>query len=370
MRYLFFLIIGWTAISTLSAQNFITPSLVTALTPELNETSGLINLDGDIWTHNDNGGDTEIYRIDLSDGSINRTVTVHDANNVDWEDIACDENYVYIGDFGNNDGSRTNLRIYRISRAEIAAGNDVDAEKIHFAYSDQTNFEPNYHNTNFDCEALVCFEDKLYLFTKNWIDNHTNLYELPKIPGTYIADYKGTFNVDCLITGAEIIPSLNTLLLSGYNDSGGTYTWIFNDYPSDYFFDGGNTRLIWTFLTQVEGICYIGNRYAYASSEKLPGILDPSLFSVNLSDYMTGFISEKKIEPLTYAEGEFLNISFSDQFQADGILQIMNIQGQVINQLNVKTTPLSIRLKFQPGVYLIYYNSATKDLLRKVVVNH
>ncbi len=141
----------------LKSQNFITPSVVTTLSSTLNETSGLVNLNGEIWTHNDNGGETELYLINLNDGSIIRTVIVHEANNVDWEDIAADETYIYIGDFGNNDGSRTNLKIYRISRSDMASSNDVDAEKIHFSYSDQSSFEPNYHYTNFDCEALTLF---------------------------------------------------------------------------------------------------------------------------------------------------------------------------------------------------------------------
>ena len=152
---LHFLIINFGFIISVCSQNFITPTVITTLSSELNETSGLINLNGEIWTHTDNGGKTELYLIDISDGSIVRTVDIKDANNVDWEDITFDETYVYIGDFGNNDGSRTNLKVYRIKRQELASSNEVEAKKIEFSYSDQTSFEPSYHNTNLDCEAMI-----------------------------------------------------------------------------------------------------------------------------------------------------------------------------------------------------------------------
>jgi hypothetical protein len=351
------------------SQNFITPSVVTTLITELNETSGLVNLNGEIWTHNDNGGLPELYQINLTDGSILRTVNILDANNKDWEDIACDETYVYIGDFGNNDGSRTNLRIYRVSRSDIVSSNEVNAEKIQFSYSDQTSFEPSYHNTNFDCEALISFQDKLYLFTKNWIDNKTKVYELSKNPGTHIAQYLATFDVNCLITGAEIIPSINTLLLSGYNQSGGTYTWIFNNFSGANFFGGNNTKLIWTMLTQVEGICYVGSNQAYASSEKYAGTLDATLYSLDLSGYMTQVDVAVNQQIQIFVDHSNIVIVAKEGQNLTGTLQILTLDGQVVAHQKIRNESVTkIPFNLSAGTYLARYQEGTFLFTRKLII--
>jgi hypothetical protein len=354
---------------SIKSQNFITPSVITTLPAELNETSGLVNLDGEIWTHTDNGGETELYQINLTNGNIIRTVEVHDANNVDWEDIACDDSYVYIGDFGNNDGSRTNLKVYRISRADIASSNDVDAEKIHFSYSDQMNFEPNYHATNFDCEAMTCFQDKLYLFTKNWIDNQTNVYELSNEPGTYVAEFLSSFNTNCLITGAEMIPALNTLLLIGYNESGGSYTWVFSNISGSDFFEGSNSKLIWTMLTQVEGICYAGNNNAYASSEKFAGELDPTLFSLDLADYMSQIDVTVHQQIQIFIDHTNIVVVAESGKTLSGNLQILTLNGRVLINQKIKNKSVTkIPINPSAGIYLARYQEGTFLFTRKLII--
>jgi hypothetical protein len=351
------------------SQNFITPTIVTTLASDLNETSGLINLDGEIWTHTDNGGETELYQINLINGNIIRTVKIHNANNVDWEDIACDETYVYIGDFGNNDGSRTNLRVYRVNRADIASSNDVDAEKIHFSYSDQTSFEPNYHYTNFDCEALTCYQDKLYLFTKNWIDNQTKVYELSNEPGTYTAEYLASFEVNCLITGAEMVPALNTLLLIGYNESGGSYTWLFSNFSGADFFGGSNTKLIWTMLTQVEGICYAGNSEAYACSEKFAGVLDPTLYTLDLSGYMTQIDISANPQIQIFTDHSNIVIVAENGKTLKGNLQILTLDGMVLSNQKIENESVTkIPINHSAGIYLARYQEGTFLFTRKLII--
>ncbi|MEZ5196754.1 MAG: hypothetical protein R2764_10220 [Bacteroidales bacterium] len=136
------------------AQTYVTPQVITTLSELINETSGLANLNGELWTHNDSGDESVIYQLDPANGNILRIVEIMNTANEDWEDITYDENYLYIGDIGNNDGDRTDLRIYKVSRAAIAASDQVYAEIIQYSYSDQTSWEPNHNNHNFDCEAL------------------------------------------------------------------------------------------------------------------------------------------------------------------------------------------------------------------------
>lgn len=342
----------------LNAQNFITPDLLTELDGNLDETSGLINLDGEIWTHNDKGGEAELYQIDITDGSILRTVTVQNATNIDWEDLANDDVYVYIGDFGNNDGSRTDLKIYKISRYALNNYDEVYADIITFSYNDQTSFEPNYHNTNFDCEALISFQNDLYLFTKNWVDYQTNCYKLSNQPGDHVAQHHATFDVNCLITGSEIKAGSNLLILIGYNLSGGSYTWLFDDFEGENFFEGEDTKLIWTSLTQIEGICQRENNEFYISSENIPGVSDPMLYSVDVSEYVTS-VKEILVNELNISYNDHI-LSVTPQFndQLSGTLQISDIKGHIlIRKYLMDQSQVKIGLDLPSGIYIVLLKS-------------
>lgn len=167
----------------------ITPTFIANLSTVVNEASGLLWWNKKPWTHNDSGGQPAIYSINKSTGDTTKTVILTNALNKDWEDIAQDDKYIYIGDFGNNaNGNRTDLKIYRIKKADVKNKTAVKASVINFSYSDQTDFTPKgSNNTNFDCEALIAYNDSLFLFSKDWVDNKTRLYKLPKLPGTYTA---------------------------------------------------------------------------------------------------------------------------------------------------------------------------------------
>ena len=191
---------------------------VTTLSSTINETSGLIYLNQRLITHTDSGGEAALYEIDTISGNYNRKVIIKNATNVDWEDICFDENYIYIGDFGNNLGSRTDLKIYRISISDYfsAENDEVNADIITYNYADQISFTPSLYSTNFDAEALISYNDSLYIFTKNWGDFKTNIYSIPKTPGNYQIHKIDQIESQGLITGATYSGSSKTLLLTGY----------------------------------------------------------------------------------------------------------------------------------------------------------
>lgn len=98
--------------------------VVNALPQAVNETSGLIYWNGGLWTHNDSGNPPELYKLDTLSGQILQTIIISGVQNIDWEDIAQDETHIYIGDFGNNAGNRTDLKVLKISKTDIpASGN-------------------------------------------------------------------------------------------------------------------------------------------------------------------------------------------------------------------------------------------------------
>lgn len=267
---------------------------VSKFTPptELKENSGLLYWNDKLWTHNDGGNSASLYELDTL-GNLLRTITVSNATNNDWEDIAQDDTYIYIGDFGNNaSGNRTDLKIYRVAKTDVLAGNTVSATTINFSYADQTDFTAKAGNTtDFDCEAMIVANGKIYLFTKQWTGNQTSLYELPVDPGTYSATKLATYNVAGLITGADVVVNRKMIILSGYT-SGSLARFIFMlyDYSGNSFFAANKRKVTITGNGQFEGIAFRNPEYIYISREYfettflgLPIVIAQLVESVNLT---------------------------------------------------------------------------------------
>lgn len=188
--------------------------------PNLDETSGLLFYNNKLFTFNDSGGQAEIYEINSTNGSIVRTVTINNATNVDWEDISQDATHIYIGDIGNNNGNRTNLKIYKILKSDFDnTDNIATAETIAYSYANQTTFNSLPNNNNWDAEGLISFGDKLLIFTKNWVNNIVNVYSVPKTNGNHSAQLVSTYNTNGLITGADISFNEDVIYLTGYSSS-------------------------------------------------------------------------------------------------------------------------------------------------------
>jgi hypothetical protein len=260
------------------------PVLRGPLNTIITESSGLVWTGGKLWTHNDSGKPAEIYSIDTSDGHILQTVVIDNFPNTDWEDITADSNYIYVGDHGNNNGDRTDLKILKIAKTDISAASivHVNAQAISFSYTDQTSFtSSNTHN--FDCEALISMRDSLYIFTKDRGDMQTRVYKMPKNPGSYaLTPYTG-YNVSGLITGADHNAHTNEIILIGYlSGHTGSFLWILNDFQGDMFFSGNKRRIEisngveW----QTEGVAYLSDDRFFISCETT----DPIPASLYTSD--------------------------------------------------------------------------------------
>src|SRR4051812_19186089 len=131
------------------------------LSKSIVETSGLIAFDNLLWTHNDDT-DTTIYGLDTL-GEIKREIKLEKVTNDDWEEIAQDDSYIYVGDFGNNyRGNRKDLHILRIEKKSFLLNAPL-IDTISFSYSDQTDFsKAKPSTTDFDCEAFVVSKDSIY----------------------------------------------------------------------------------------------------------------------------------------------------------------------------------------------------------------
>lgn len=242
------------------------------LPKELIESSGIaIEGNNRIWSHEDSGNTNELYCFD-STGALLCTLTIENAKNIDWEDLAVDneENW-FIGDFGNNNNTRTDLAIYRIPSPENISENTVNATIIRFTLEDQTTFPPPSSNRNFDIEAMVWHNDSLYLFTKNRSNPFTGItkmYVLPDAPGNHVArlvdsQFIGSTVETGRITSAdinhhtgELVLLTNKSLISFTNYTGNRF---FNGHKTDYIFN--------TTPGQNESIAFVSGTKLYMTEE-------------------------------------------------------------------------------------------------------
>jgi len=193
-------------------------TLLTDLHDDVRETSGLAKVDGRLYTHNDSGGSALLYEINATTGNVVRTIAVNGAYNEDWEDLACDDTYLYIADIGNSLGSRTNLKIYKILKSDLAANDVVNAQEIAFAYADQTTFTYAPLTTPYDAEALIAYNGQLYVFTKNWSDYSSKVYGVPAAAGSYVVAPLGEKTLKVMVTGAAFDEVNGTVALVGYTN--------------------------------------------------------------------------------------------------------------------------------------------------------
>ena len=250
------------------------PEFKLELPKEVKETSGLFFHNGRLWTHNDSGGKPILYGLDTTTFEVVQQITLVNAKNKDWEDVCTDGQKVYVGDFGNNKGKRKNLRIYFFSLDDIPAeGNaSVTVDSIRFSFADQTVFEYEKHQHDYDCEAMFATDEYLYLFSKGWATGTTRLYRLSKTTGTQAAEVVNGFDSQGLITGADYDRETGVLALVGYVKN----VWLPFLYLIYDFDDAGvklsNRRFeLHNYLgTQTEGICFYDKGRCFLSAETSP----------------------------------------------------------------------------------------------------
>jgi hypothetical protein len=243
---------------------------VSTLPADLAENSGITDGGDLIWFINDSGNEPVIYGYNRSSNSIERKVVVKNMVNVDWEDITQNDDNIYIGDFGNNAGSRTDLKIISISKSSLAADIDtvVPTGIIDFSYEDQTDFTPAAEQTRYDCEAFIATNEKIYLFTKDWVDQRTRIYSLPLTTGDYSAEFIDEWVVEGLITAAAWSPEKKELYLLGYTPVI-PFLWVYSDFDAgEVSYASAKRSDFFEFMgTQTEGLMINANGSVLISCE-------------------------------------------------------------------------------------------------------
>jgi hypothetical protein len=242
------------------------------LPPQVHESSGLF-IDQDlIWTHNDSGDQPCLYAFSPGNGKLVKKVKIAGAKAKDWEAITRDDQFVYIGDIGNNNGKRRDLTIYRIPLDSLRVATETVAfdAKIQFEYADQVDFKHPANDHNFDCEAMVATPDSLYLFSKNWADEKTTAYRIPNKNGNHIARPVDSFDVEGLITAAAYDAGSGRLCLLGYdlrNRVFSPFIWLFDDFPGRAWFRGRHRRFDLPLQAQTEAVAFQDSTRLFMTSE-------------------------------------------------------------------------------------------------------
>lgn len=244
-----------------------------SLPKKLKEVSGITYFPDSklIYTLEDSGNKNAIYSIN-QEGKLDKTITITNAKNVDWEDITKDKNgNIYIGDFGNNDNERKDLCIYKVNKNQLNKDKASAEYKISFSYPEQTEFPPKKKEMFYDVEGFFEYQNYFYLFTKNrskGFDGTAFIYKIANKPGIQkaikIGEFKTCNNYNhCVLTSATISPDGKKVVLLSHDK-----IVLFKGYKGDLFHKGTQTEIKLNHFSQKEAIVFKDNNTLLIADEK------------------------------------------------------------------------------------------------------
>ncbi|SEH30129.1 hypothetical protein [Chryseobacterium culicis] len=258
----------------------------------IQETSGLNILNGKLYTFNDSGNPAELFEIDKKNGKIIRKLKTN-LINTDWEALASDGENFYIGDFGNNEGTRKDLMIYKVPYQRLDESTTIkipgsersfDGTKILFYYPEQTEFTSKNIKNDFDAEAMIYLNGKLHIFTKEWASKSTSHYIVdPEISELQKAEKTETYKTGFVVTDASYFDK--KLYLVGYTKKTEVFLDVFTETEPGIFFKEKPKHYYLgsaLSLSQIEGIS-VDESGIYISGEKFRsplGTTKPSFYFI------------------------------------------------------------------------------------------
>lgn len=261
----------------------------------ISEASGMVKsrrYEDVIWVHNDSGDVPRLFAID-SKGKVifpgfmavygevpeegktqYQGVSISTAAHYDWEDIAADDDYLYVADMGNNGNSRRDLGIYVIPEPNPRA---VAATRtlVHLPvkYPDQASFPAR--QWHFDSESLFVYRDKLYVITKHRQDGKIADLEAGGVLYRLDTRYADRINTLTRIgfrpdfaapTAAELSPDGQYLAVLCH-----LQLWVFTTPDDgDNFFESSARKVSFTLeeMGQVESLTWLSNNTLLFGSEQ------------------------------------------------------------------------------------------------------
>ena len=181
------------------------------------------------WTHNDSGDGAFLYAFDKTGKKLG-VWQITEAKNVDWEDIAAytdkqtGTNYLFVGDIGNNNLTRSEAVIYKIVEPKIASADVITSKKNPRLIENAKKIIVEYPDARHDAETLLVnpVNADIYILSKNFV----GAADVYKLAAPYQFDKKqrlariGEINVPSLtkglLTGGDISADGTRLILSDY----------------------------------------------------------------------------------------------------------------------------------------------------------
>ncbi len=209
----------------------------------INESSGLVASrmnDGVFWTMNDSGDDAVLYALN-AEGQHLGVYSLDGITNRDWEDIAIGggpdyQQYLYVGDIGDNGNQYETKYIYRVIEPIVSPSQPPVTETI--TGIDTIAFQ--YPDGEHDAETLMHdpLTNDLYIVSKRWVDfpgGVDYLYRAPYPQSTdeiIILEYLGELDYEpsqvpfseeyAGATAGDISPIGDEILIKTYSD---VYYW-------------------------------------------------------------------------------------------------------------------------------------------------
>lgn len=181
------------------------------------ESSGLVKSpkhEGVFWTHNDSGDTARVFAVDAK-AKLLRAVDIPGAKNVDWEDLALDEQGRLIAaDIGDNARKHAACTLYRFPEPDPAKPDEkVDPAKVQtyrFAYPKDVGPQ--------DAEALIVRAGYAYVFTKEPETTRCFRVPLPEDPpkDAVTAEFVAQTPAITTVTAADLSPDGKHLALLTY----------------------------------------------------------------------------------------------------------------------------------------------------------
>lgn len=234
----------------------------------IREMSGLVKskrYEDVYWVHNDSGNKARLFAIDGKGKVIYpgwkdvygeqpvegkaqwQGHSIEIAANVDWEDIAVDDEFIYVAEMGNNGNARRDLGVYVIPELNPRAVAETRSLKfLPIRFPDQNQFPGE--QWHYDVESIFVFKKKLYFISKHRQPGEITKYERGAVLYRLDTEFTDKFNVLTPVerheditfaTSADVSPDGNRLAVLSYSQ-----LWIF-DKPrwGDRFFSSTSYKL-------------------------------------------------------------------------------------------------------------------------------
>jgi hypothetical protein len=219
----------------------------------INEISGIVKsrrFDDVYWVHNDSGDEARLFALDSSGEIVFPGFLTNDfhgsfvesgkepwpghrvgvAANIDWEDIAIDDEMIYVADMGNNGNARRDLGVYVIPEPNPRAVESTRPIRyLPIKYPEQEHYPAD--QWHFDSESLFVDNGTLYFISKHRqpgqilkFEPGANLYRLDT---QYTDRQNALVKIDhhdrlAVATGADLSPDGRWLAVISYVD-----LWLF-----------------------------------------------------------------------------------------------------------------------------------------------